>query len=341
MTFVAKCFCGCGEKVRGGGRRGANKMGHKTNDHNARLRRAHELLASLAAGGDAANDRQRLIARLESLLAIGDHYESFWAHLAHGNFMPSTAAFLEERREWYEWTKQVTVATRVALSEAARAENAGLSGDGPPSRIAALVAAGDQIDGELSQAPVDDFYIAILLSCRRGAYDVLELFCDGIEDPSTEVDNAPVLAFVASLADPEASERALRNVTWTMAARILTLTWPERRETILGIARAALPLSDEEYEDVWRLAAVTAEELQPIADDDPREDEDVKAGRWFTFCCDSLRLAIEAATGVRPTEVEVLALWTAPLWGECVAQGMDTLRAHLDEIDPVNGDTSL
>jgi hypothetical protein len=145
------------------------------------------------------------------------------------------------------------------------------------------------------------------------------------------VDTVSVLALVPSIAEPDASERALRSVTWAMAARTLTLTWPERWEEVLDVARAVMPLPDEGYDDVRHLADITAEELQPIADDDPRDEEDVKVGRWVTFSGDSLRLVIEAATGTRPPDVDVM--WVIPFWAECISAGIDALRERLDELE--------
>lgn len=220
------------------------------------------------------------------------------------------------------------------FSAAMARETAGVDGNGSPARLAAIAPPANRIDEELSRAPVDDYFILILLSCLWGACHTLQLFCDGIEDPSQAVDNAPALSLVARVSDPDAAERALRVVTCAMAARILTLTWPERWEEVLDVGRAAMPVDDDDYYDIRQLAAVTAEELQPIADDDPRHEEDIKAGRWFTFSGDSLRLAIEAATGMRPTPVGLL--FVTSFWGECVADGISVLRIRLDELEATN-----
>ncbi len=112
---MAKCFCGCGDRARGMGPRGANKMGEKTLAVSDKLRDAITHLREhaqehVASGGDPG----AMLAGLEDLLDAGAHYESFWAFYAHGNAMPSTSAFVEERREWYEWTKSVTQMAAIA-----------------------------------------------------------------------------------------------------------------------------------------------------------------------------------------------------------------------------------
>lgn len=121
---MAQCFCGCGDRAKGAGPRGANRMGKKTVAFNHDLRGALNLVVALDEADYFVGNAGPAIERLESLLVRGNDYVSFWAFFAHGNCMPSTADLLDGQREWYGWTKQVTLASRLALSEAVRAEHA-------------------------------------------------------------------------------------------------------------------------------------------------------------------------------------------------------------------------
>lgn len=100
---MAKCFCGCGNKAKGVGPRGANKMGEKTLEFNQGLRYALGVLREREDQFDG--DVGPALERLEELLRRGADYEDFWAFFVHGGVVADTAELVDGRREWYEWTK--------------------------------------------------------------------------------------------------------------------------------------------------------------------------------------------------------------------------------------------
>ncbi len=113
---MPECFCGCGDDIRGFGPRGANKMGQKTVPVNDKLRAARALVSKRHAEDVYDRDPGPLLTHLDKNLALGNRWEAFWADFAHGGAMDSTAAFREDRREWYEWTKSATaLATAASL----------------------------------------------------------------------------------------------------------------------------------------------------------------------------------------------------------------------------------
>ena len=220
-----------------------------------------------------------------------------------------------------------------AYSAALAREHVGLSGDSGDARYDAMTSAGNRIGQELSAAPVDNFFISLFLSCLWGASYTLGTFGSTIEDPEERVDNVPALAFVASLSDPEAFERALRVVTWALATRVITRTWPDIRDELLDTARIAMPVPDHEYAAIQELAQVTADERKPLPADDPRNEEDVQNGRRYTFDCESLVLTVKAGTGTRYSHDELFLVTLA--WSIALGEGMNALMARLDEIDPL------
>lgn len=86
-------------------------MGARTLESTQKLRYAIELAADLEArqvhDGDMAPMRRHLDEHLRKAL----DYEESWAFFAHGNQMDSTQEFLEFRRGWYDWTKNVDALT--------------------------------------------------------------------------------------------------------------------------------------------------------------------------------------------------------------------------------------
>ena len=113
---MPKCFCGCGDDIGGFGPRGANKMGLKTVPVNDKLRAARALVSERHANNVYDKDPRPILALIDKNLARGAHWAAFWADFAHGGKMESTAAYREDRREWYEWTRSATAfATAASL----------------------------------------------------------------------------------------------------------------------------------------------------------------------------------------------------------------------------------
>jgi hypothetical protein len=105
---------------------------------------------------------------------------------------------------------------------------------GPQAREAALSAAAASLDAELEQTPVDEYFTLILRACARGGCEALLAFCDAVEHPVKGVDEAPALALVGVVAAGGAADRAVRAVTWAMAAQRAGETWA-RRDMLLVI----------------------------------------------------------------------------------------------------------
>jgi hypothetical protein len=76
---MPKCFCGCGDDVRGFGARGANKMGMKTVPVNNKLRATHAVVSERQAQSLYGMDAAPLLADIERKLAAGAGWEAFWA----------------------------------------------------------------------------------------------------------------------------------------------------------------------------------------------------------------------------------------------------------------------
>lgn len=327
------------------GPRGAHKMGEMTVKVTGQIRHG---IASTEAGQARGAEVESLRKCLQANLRVALAYEASWAFFAHGNQLSTASDLLEFRREWYEWTKVIdALATAVALgalgqfhgmpdvtstvpmptSPLVRMSLRELSRD---ARNGTLGSACDRIDTELRNAPVDHYFILVLLSCLWGGARTLQSFCDEVADPDFDLDPGPVLDLPFVLTEIEPAERALRMAHWAVAALLLTRDYPDHWEDILNVARAAMPVSDHEFWTIHELALVTHEEFDPLDEDDPRDLDDVIRGRRYQFWHMSLDLVTKTATGV-PTPI-VDQMVAAPNWRDALDVGASAACERFEEL---------
>ncbi|MDX6679573.1 MAG: hypothetical protein QOE31_3625 [Solirubrobacteraceae bacterium] len=198
---------------------------------------------------------------------------------------------------------------------------------GPNARAGAISGAAAALDAVLGAAAVDEYFTLILRACARGGRLALSCFCDAVEDPSKELDEAPARALVAALADREAADRALRAVAWAMAAQRFAETWPLGFYEVLVVARAAMPLTDFEFERMQILGSLTSNALRTT-------EPDERDGMRAQFCRESLEHVIAAATGRRPARRDMLLV--IPPWTACFIRGIHACDEHLRELEALH-----
>ena len=192
------------------------------------------------------------------------------------------------------------------------------------ARDAAISAAGAALDAELLHAAVDARYVEIVRACSRGGCSALQSFCGVVERPSSGLDEAPVVALVAALADGDAADRGVRAVAWTMLAQRAASAWPYTFYEVLEASRAALPLTVSSFENMQALGALTACASTT-------EEPDTRDGQRMQFSRESLEYVIGAATGVRPARRDMLHA-IAP-WTSCFVRGITVCDEHLRALE--------
>jgi hypothetical protein len=193
-----------------------------------------------------------------------------------------------------------------------------------PARSAPLSAAAATLDAELAQVAVDERLALILRACALGGATALTAFCDVLEDPGQQAREAPALALLDAVCDPEAAERAVRAAAWAMAAQRLSSAWPGSFHAKLQAARAAMELSDRSFERMQTLCSLTA--CASTTD-----ELDTRDGQRMQFSRESLEHVIAAASGTRPGRRDML-LAIAP-WTTCFMRGIKACDAHLRELE--------
>jgi hypothetical protein len=255
---------------------------------------------------------------------------------------------LEFRREWYEWTKVIDALAKVVeLGALGRFHSMPDITNTVPmpnaplvrmclrevcrnARNASLESACDRIGAELQDAPVDEYFILVLLACLWGGARTLQSFCDEVDAPDFELDPGPVLELPSVLTGDEPAERALRMAHWTLAALLLTRSYPGDWEGVLDVARAAMPITDNEFWTIRELAVVTHQEYDPIDADDPRDIDDVIVGRRIQFLHRSLVLVTETATDM-PVQI-IDQMIATPNWRDAVDIGVSAVHERLAEL---------
>jgi hypothetical protein len=190
-----------------------------------------------------------------------------------------------------------------------------------------MSAASAALDAELQRAAVDEQFGLSLRAWSRGGRAALDDFCTLVEQRSGGVDEAPALALVAALADPEAAERAVRAVAWAMVAQRVASSWPYTFYEVLEVARAAMPLSAPAFERMQTLGALTA-----CAN--TTQEPDTRDGQRLQFSRESLEHVIGEATRVRPVRRDMLHVLVP--WTGCFIRGIEICevqRAELERID--------
>jgi hypothetical protein len=191
---------------------------------------------------------------------------------------------------------------------------------GPNARAGAVSRAAAALDAELADAPVDEYFTLILRACAHGGRLALSSFCDAVEDPSKELDEAPALTLAAALDDHVAADAAVRAVAWAMAAQRFAETWPRSFYEVLEVARVAMPLTNFDFERMQILSSLSAAAMRPGGAD---EREGVRA----QFSRESLEHVIAAATGRRPARRDMLLV--IPPWTACFIRGIHACDERL------------
>lgn len=137
----------------------------------------------------------------------------------------------------------------------------GVAADDEPDE---LTEASDRLDEQIKQAPVDDYFILILLAASAaGLWALVELFdqmADGVE-PADEEDPEPAIvdALFDRTQDPAVCDRVVRAATWQILAAVIDAWWPDRVEETAKLARHAIPLDPVGEEAVARLLTLNAQ----------------------------------------------------------------------------------
>jgi hypothetical protein len=200
---------------------------------------------------------------------------------------------------------------------------------GSNERAGALSDAARALDAELSQAPVDEYFTLVLRACAHGGRLALSSFCNAVEDPARELDEAPALALVSVLGDRAAADGALRAAAWVMAAQRFAETWPRSFYEVLEVARLAMPLTNFSFERMQILSGLSAAAMRP-------GEADEREGLRAQFSRESLEHVIAAATGRRPARRDML-LVIGP-WTACFIRGIHAVDEHLRELEALNPD---
>jgi hypothetical protein len=187
-----------------------------------------------------------------------------------------------------------------------------------------MSAAAGALDAELAKAAVDGRYVDIMRACARGGGATLESFCRAVEKPGSALDEAPAMALVAALVDPDAADRALRAVTWTMLAQRAASAWPRTFYEVLEIGRRALPLDVAAFEYMQSLGYLTA-----CAN--TTTELDTRDGQRMQFSRESLEHVIAAATNLRPARRDMLMV--IPPWTTCFVSGIKVCDERLRELE--------
>ncbi len=202
-----------------------------------------------------------------------------------------------------------------------------MTADGSNERAVAMSHAARALDGELSRAPVDEYFTLILRACARGGQLALSSFCAAVEDPSKELDEAPAVALVGVLGEPAAADGALRAAAWVMAAQRFAETWPRSFYEVLAVARLAMPLTSFAYERMQILSSLSAAAMRP-------GEADERDGMRAQFSRESLEHVIAGATGRRPARRDML-LVIGP-WTACFIRGIHACDEHLRELEALH-----
>jgi hypothetical protein len=198
--------------------------------------------------------------------------------------------------------------------------------DGVTSRTRedAVSAAGEALDAELAQAPIDKRHVDILRACSRGGCAVLQAFCGAVEDPANALDEPPAIALVGALAEPDAVDRAVRAVTWIMLAQRAASAWPSTFTDALDVARTAMPV-----DLVWLESMRTLGWLTACAN--TTADPDLRDGQRMQFSRESLEHLVAAVTYRRPARRDMLMV--IPPWTTCFVHGIKVCDARLRELE--------
>ena len=202
-----------------------------------------------------------------------------------------------------------------------------MTANGSNGRVGALADAARTLDGELGQAPVDEYFTLILRACAHGGQFALSSFCAAVEDPARELDEAPAVALVGALVDPTAADAALRAAAWVMAAQRIAETWPRSYYEVLEIARLAMPLTSFAFERMQILSSLSAAAMRP-------GEADEREGMRAQFSRESLEHVIGAATGQRPARRDMLLV--IPPWTACFIRGIHACDEHLRELEALH-----
>jgi hypothetical protein len=192
------------------------------------------------------------------------------------------------------------------------------------ARAAAMSAASAALDAELARAAVDEQFVLSLRAWARGGQAALDAFCSAVERRSSGLDEAPVLALVAALSDPEAADRAVRAVAWAMVAQRIASSWPRTFYEVLEVARVAMPLTAPSFERMQNLGALTA-----CAN--TTEEPDTRDGQRLQFTRESLEHVIGEATRVRPVRRDMLHVLVP--WTTCFIRGIKVCEEQLHELE--------
>lgn len=179
------------------------------------------------------------------------------------------------------------------------------------------------LEQELLGGPIDEPFARMLVVYADGGRHALMRLCDAIET-STEPGEVPALALVEAVCHDDAASRAMRKVTWVMAAQRIGETWPASWAEVLAVARAAMPLDAMNYERVEQLAMLS-HDARLTADAGDRE------GMHFQFCRESLETIIGATTGRQPARRDMLHVISP--WQSCLVAGIRHCEARLRELD--------
>jgi hypothetical protein len=194
----------------------------------------------------------------------------------------------------------------------------------PAARGAAIADAADALDAALARSAIDEDFALVLRACARGGQRALEAVCDRIADPRLEIRDEPALALFRAVGGEDAAARAVQAAVWTMVAQRVGETWPMAWFDVLLVAREAMPMQTEPWEEVRRLAVLTVTAIR-TADAADRE------GLHFQFHRESLETVIEAATGRRPARKDMLDVISH--WSAAFRAGIAACDAHLRELE--------
>lgn len=193
-----------------------------------------------------------------------------------------------------------------------------------PARDAVVAAAGAALEAELVRAAVGERHVDVLRACCRGGCAALQAFRGAVEHRGDALDEAPAVALLAALDDPDAANRVVRAATWTMFAQRAASAWPYTFYDALDAAREAVPLTRSAFDDVRALGDLTA--CANLT-----SEPDIRDGQRMQFSRESLEHVIGAATFRRPARRDLLHV--IPPWTASFVAGIKVCDEHLHTLD--------